>query len=621
MRNLQQLITLFETAQQHRRNMRTTGGSILVGAATSIVGALFFGTGIAFTVAVNTAMFPLKIMAQTTAQPVQLTKWQVHEPAPQHFLESCPEHPLLLQVLYNRGLRSAEEVETFLAGNDAIRENPYKLKDMTPAVTRIVKAIELGETICIYGDFDADGVTATALMVTALQAAGARVGPYIPDRVDEGYGLNRGAVDRIAAKATLLITVDCGIRSVAEVAHANKLGMEVRFDRLAGVGVAYRLAQAILRAVAQQRWSQLDDEQAGRLEMELLDFVAIGTVADIMPLLGENRSLVQRGLDQLNQTQRPGLHELLAVADLRAGSVDATAIAFRIGPRINAAGRLSNAALAYRLLRTKEPADAYTLATELDALNQKRRDLTDTALAEADEQLAALDPTDEDEIALPPITIVSSPKIQSGIVGLVAGRLCERFYRPSVVIEEGVEESRGSARSIAEFDISQGLDAVSELLLHHGGHSRAAGFTIATERLPQFKEALSDVAQNSLSEHDDLYPTFYIDTEVTLDQLNWAVQEQFIRLEPTGNENPTPLLLSRNCTVRDVRAVGQGKHLKLSVEADKNTPLFDAIGFNMGEWREHLSEGDEIDVLFYLEVNEWQGRRRLQLNLQDLRKG
>jgi len=342
--------------------------------------------------------------------------------------------------------------------------------------------------------------------------------------------------------------------------------------------------------------------------MELLDFVAIGTVADIMPLLGENRSLVQRGLDQLNQTQRPGLHELLAVADLRAGSVDATAIAFRIGPRINAAGRLSNAALAYRLLRTK-------------ALNQKRRDLTDTALAEADEQLAALDPTDEDEIALPPITIVSSPKIQSGIVGLVAGRLCERFYRPSVVIEEGVEESRGSARSIAEFDISQGLDAVSELLLHHGGHSRAAGFTIATERLPQFKEALSDVAQNSLSEHDDLYPTFYIDTEVTLDQLNWAVQEQFIRLEPTGNENPTPLLLSRNCTVRDVRAVGQGKHLKLSVEADKNTPLFDAIGFNMGEWREHLSEGDEIDVLFYLEVNEWQGRRRLQLNLQDLRKG
>jgi len=587
-------------------------------------------------------------MAQTKSQSSHLTKWHLYDSAPQDFLETSPEHPLLLQVLYNRGLRSADEVKTFLQGNDAIRENPYKLKDMTPAVARIVKAIELGETICVYGDFDADGVTSTALMVTALQAVGARVGPYIPDRVDEGYGLNMGAIERVAAKANLMITVDCGIRSVDEVTYASNLGMDVivtdhhsvgailppalavinprradctsNFQRLAGVGVAYRLAQAILREVAKQRWSQLDDEQAARLEEQLLDFVAIGTVADIMPLLGENRSLVQRGLKQLNQTERPGLHELLAVADLRAGSVDAAAIAFRIGPRLNAAGRLSNAVLAYKLLRTTEPTEAFTLAAELDGLNQQRRALTDLALAEAETQLDLSEPSEEKEQALPPITIVSSPKMQSGIVGLVAGRLCERFYRPSVVIEEGEQESRGSARSIAEFDISQGLDTVSDLLLHHGGHSRAAGFTVETKHLPAFKEALYETTLKSLANYEALHPTLHVDIEVTLDQLNWALHQQFARLEPTGNENPTPLLLCRNCIVRDMRAVGQGKHLKLSLEADKKTPLFDGIAFNMGEWYDRLSEGNAVDVLFYLEVNEWQGRRRLQLNIQDLRQ-
>lgn len=573
--------------------------------------------------------------------PAQAKKWLLAEPAPRAFLDATPEHPLLVQVLYNRGLRSADEVTAFLAGADLVREDPFKLPDMPLAVQRLVRAIEKGETICVYGDFDADGVSATALLVTALQAAGGRVGPYIPDRVDEGYGLNLKVLDRLATQAKVLVTVDCGIRSVAEVRHAVALGMDVivtdhhsvgpelppalavvnpqrkdypsKFQRLAGVGVAYRLAQATLRAVSRHKWSRLTRDQVAELEINLLDLVAIGTVADLMPLLGENRSLVQRGLAQLNQTQRVGVAQLLAHADLRPGTVDATAISFRIAPRLNAAGRLADAKLAYRLLRTSDLTEAYTLTTELEALNQQRQRLTTDAQLEAEEQIAA------QLAANPALYLVSSPKFLPGIVGLVAGKLTERFYRPAVVIEQGAEESRGSARSIEEFDISAALDQVSHLLVRHGGHKRAAGFTVQTERLPDFRAALQEVAQAALPTQSELRPTLRVDATVTLDQIDWSLQRQFARLEPTGHENPPPQLLCPRVRVREVRTVGEGKHLRLIVDAGPNTPVLDAVAFQQGEWRKQLSEGSQIDIVFQVEANEWQNRQRLQLNIQDLR--
>jgi single-stranded-DNA-specific exonuclease len=573
--------------------------------------------------------------------PHQSKHWVIHPLAPATFLENVAEHPLLLQVLYNRGLRKAEEVAAFLRGVDAVKENPYKLIDMTPAVTRILRAIDKGEIICVYGDFDADGVSSTALLVSALQAAGARVGPYIPDRVDEGYGLNIAAIERIATQAKLLVTVDCGIRSVEEVAHATRLGMDVvvtdhhsvgpqlppalavinprrkdcpsNFARLAGVGVAYRVAQAILRAVSQQKKSRLSSEQVAEIEESLLDLVAIGTVADMMPLLGENRSLVTRGLLRLNQVQRAGLESLLKQADLRPGTVDATAISFRIAPRLNAAGRLANAKLAYQLLRTSDPTQAYTLTTELEALNQERQKLTAHAQAEAEQQIA---PQLAEQRAL---YVVSSPGFKPGIVGLVAGKLTERLYRPAVVIEQGESESRGSARSIEEFDISQALDQVSHLLVRHGGHKRAAGFTIASSQLTEFSDALHDLAQQALSCHAELRPTLAVDAEITLDQINWGLQEQFARLEPTGAENPPPLLLGRQLRVREARPVGEGKHLRLIVDAGPGSAVLDAVAFQQGEWLGQLNEGDQIDAVFQVDANEWQGRRRLQLNIQDLR--
>lgn len=572
----------------------------------------------------------------------QNKNWVIYPTAPTHFLESVNEHRLLAQVLYNRGLQSNAEVIAFLTQDDAIRENPYKLKDMTPAVTRIIQALETEEVICVYGDFDADGVTATALLVSALQAAGGRVGPYIPDRVDEGYGLNCEAIERIAQQAQLLITVDCGMRSIAEVERANALGLAViitdhhsvgpvlppalavinprrkdcpsRFDRLAGVGVAFRLAQAVLRAVGNRGQRKFSDEQINEIEEGLLDLVAIGTVADVMPLLGENRSLVRRGLAQLNNAQRVGLSELFARADLTPGHIDATAIAFRIAPRINAAGRLAHAKLAYQLLRTTDPVQAYTLTNELEALNQQRRALTESAQATVEGELTA------HQAQNPYLYLLHSPTFAAGIVGLVAGRLTERLYRPTLVIEEGPEESRGSARSIPEFDISSALDEVSALLIRHGGHSRAAGFTVRTAQLAELRAALCAIAERELSQYPALRPTLYIDADIPLAEANWGLASQFARLEPTGQENPQPILLSRGLRIREVRPIGSKKqHLRLIIDTGPQSTVVDAVAFQQGHWATELREGSRIDLAYQLEVNEWQGRQRLQLNVQDLR--
>ncbi len=569
-------------------------------------------------------------------------RWSSYPPAPEKFLKSGHEHPVLLQVLYNRGLRDEAAIASFLKGEDAVQENPFRLTDMPAAVARIVQAIEKREIICVYGDFDADGVTATVLMTTSLRRAGAQVGAYIPNRVDEGYGLNVEALRSIAGKgAALLVTVDCGIRSVAEVAEAVGLGMDViltdhhsigpqlppalavinprrdaragNFQRLAGVGVAYRLAQGVLRAVSHQPWSRLSVDEVAEAEQALLDLVAIGTVADLMPLREENRSLVRRGLSELRQGKRVGLYALMEMASVSLNGVDSAAIRFRIAPRINAAGRLASAKLAYDLLRCDEYAEAYDMAVGLENLNQQRQALTTEAHAVAANQLADVDPS------IAPILIVVSDGFQPGIVGLVAGKLTEQFYRPAVVIEKGEEACRGSIRSIDEFDIIAALDRIGCLLLRHGGHSRAAGFTVRTERLPELQEALQGLAAQELGSLDELRPTLYIDAELTIDQIDWALQGQLARLEPVGQQNEPGLLLCRNCRVRNARQVGSGQHLKLVIDGCDYSPVLDGIGFGLGEWAAELQVGSLIDLVFYLEVNEWQGRRSLQLNVQDLR--
>lgn len=567
-------------------------------------------------------------------------RWVLYPPAPEALLGAVPEHPLLLQVLYNRGLRTPEEMRNFLDDAEAVRDDPYRLCDMDAAVARIVQAIERKEIICVYGDFDADGVTSTALMVTALQAAGGRVGPYIPDRVDEGYGLNVEAIERVAKQAQLIVTVDCGMRSVVEVARANELGLDVIitdhhtvggqlppalavvnprraecegcFTSLAGVGVAYRLAQAVLNAVARPDHPKLTPERAAAMEASLLDLVALGTVADMMPLLGENRWLVRKGLERIATSPRPGIAALLAQAGQNGSAINANTISFRLGPRINAAGRMASARIAYELLRTTDATVAGELALELEGLNRQRQSLVMDAQTEVESALS-------EGSAGMPLLFVSRSDIRSGIVGLVAGRLAERFYRPAVVVEQGEYESRGSARSIREFDISLALDEVSGLLVRHGGHSRAAGFTVRTSRIPELSEALTAIAERELGPLTDLRPTVEIDSEVPLGEVNWSLMQQYLRLEPTGHDNPPPVLLSRGVRVREARTVGNGKHLRLVVDGGPQLQAFDAIGFGMGGLASGFGPLARMDMVYTLDVNEYGNSRRLQLNLRDMR--
>ena len=537
--------------------------------------------------------------------------------------------PLVVQLLYNRNIREPGAARDFLQGQTR-GHSPFELKGMYPAVERLLEAVRSGESIAVYGDFDTDGVTATALLVQTLSALGAQVRPYIPSRVDEGYGLNIDALRELyRQKVRLVVTVDCGIRSIDEVEKAGRgldlivtdhhtVGDELPpalavinpkqpdclypFKLLAGVGVAYKLAQGLL--LAQKRRS----ETPTLTTEDLLDLVALGTVADLVPLLGENRELVRRGLVKLKESPRPGVEALMADAGMRRGSVDATAIGFRLGPRLNAAGRIDTAMLAYNLLTSTSMLETRELAGQLGKLNQRRQELTEETVAEAEEQVRALDPN-------ACLYLVASKEFLPGIVGLAASRLTEAHYRPSIVVEMGPEHSRGSCRSIPEFHITKALDECKDLLVRHGGHAAAAGFTIETTKLDALRERLQGIANEKLADID-FRPALRIDLELPLDEVSWATHGLLEMLEPTGMENPQPVLVSPGVEVRDKRAIGGGKHLKM-VLRDGRGAAWDAIWFRQGHLIDQVP--GLVDVVYTLDANEWNRSRRLQLHMQDLR--
>ena len=568
-------------------------------------------------------------------------RWHIAPPAPPEVAEELRAyHPVMAQVLYNRGQDTPEKARVFLEGDDAALHNPFAMHDMSAAVARIRHAIKRGEPMAVYGDFDADGVTSTALLTQALEALGAHVQPYIPHRTEEGYGLNVEALRKLhEAGVRLVITVDCGIRSVAEVDYARGLGLDLIVtdhhsvgeelpparavvnpkvdarlrleegrvgypeDMLAGVGVAYKLAEALFRAEVQQSRRRPDFKLA-----DLLDLVALGTVADLAPLDRlENRELVRRGLRVLNRAQRPGLYELMQVAHVEPGKISAMSIGFMLGPRLNAAGRLDDAMIAYELLRASMP-QAGELAQRLHELNIERQEKTLQAVEQARAQVLARDGD-------APLIFAAADEFQAGIVGLVAGRLCEEFYLPAVVIERGAEASRGSCRSIPEFNITRALDRCADLLVRHGGHAQAAGFTVPNENIPVLRERLLALAERALA-GQDLRPTLFVDAEVPFSALTMALARELRRLEPTGAGNPPPLLLTRGVRVRDYQRVGRDKrHLRLKLFGAGTT--VDAIAFKLGHWAERMPL--YVDVVYRLEVNEWNGHVRLQMNVQDLR--
>jgi single-stranded-DNA-specific exonuclease len=548
----------------------------------------------------------------------------------QHLARFPDQPPLVVQLLHNRGIDDPDAAHHFL-GEGITTDNPFALKGMNAAVSRLRRAIRRGELVAVYGDFDTDGVTATALLVEALSAHGAQVKPYIPHRVDEGYGLNLDALRRLYRRgARVVVTVDCGIRALREVERASRgldlivtdhhsvgdelppavavinpkqPGCPYPFKELSGVGVAFKLAQALLRV--QRRMGRSPDVT----EESLVDLAALGTVADLVPLLGENRSLVRRGLEALNEGTRPGVEALMADAGLRRGDVDATAIGFRLGPRLNAAGRVDTAMLAYRLLTSRDPLETKELAGSLGALNRRRQELTEETVAAAEAQVLASHPDAH-------LYLAASKDFLPGIVGLAASRLTEAYYRPSIVVELGDEESRGSCRSIPEFHITNALDKCADMLVRHGGHAAAAGFTVATDKLGNLRRRLQALAAEQLADVD-LRPTLKIDVEIPLEEVDWATHGLLSQIEPCGMDNPQPVLVSRGVAVHSQRAVGsEQKHLKLALR-DGRGVAWDAIAFRRGDLSGQVPA--RVDVAYTLGVNEWNHEKRLQLNVQDLR--
>jgi single-stranded-DNA-specific exonuclease len=563
-------------------------------------------------------------------------KWNLKPSAPPDVLAQFKGiNPVLAQVLYNRELHTPADAARFLLAEVDDR-NPFTMKDMHKAVARIRHAIKRRELIVVYGDFDADGVTATTLLVQALRALGAVVQPYIPHRVDEGYGLNSDALLKLARSGCkLVVTVDCGIRSVEEVEDGKAAGLDIIItdhhsigpvlpaayavinpkqedcpygeDMLAGVGIAYKLAEALLTAAAAMR-----QPLAQPLALEdLVDLVAIGTVADLAPMnRHENRALVRQGLAALNAAKRPGLRALLEVARVQPGAVNAQTIGFAIGPRINAAGRLGSAMIAYELLSSSDVLEVARLASELQQLNVQRQELTRAAQAKVRQVLEASQELDA------PLIIASDGEFLPGIVGLVAGRLTEEYYRPTVVMEQGETESRGSCRSIPEFDITRALDQCADLLVRHGGHAQAAGFTIRNEHIPVFKTRLMDIAREAL-DGQTLQPTLEIDAEVDSGHLSMDLAQELVRLEPTGQLNSAPVFMSRRLRVQEFRTVGRSdEHLKLRLMRP-NAPPIDAIGFNLGSRANDLA--GYVDLAYQLDINDYNGIRSAQLLIQDLR--
>ncbi len=560
-------------------------------------------------------------------------QWIARPAAPAEFLHSLsPElSPLVGQLLWGRSLTDADQIAAFFNTSYDQLHNPLLLRDMDRAVARIARAVSEGQRVAVYGDFDTDGVTGVTLLTEALGSLGLDVLPYIPKRLTEGYGLNTAAVERLAGEVGLLITVDCGVSNVAEISRANELGLDVvvldhhqppavlppayalvnpkradcpyPYKQLAGVGVAFKLIQALHKAGLKTPYRARD----------FLDIVALGTVTDMMPLSGENRVLVKYGLAAMNATERPGLRALIEAAGIK-GTIDAGNISFSLGPRINAAGRMDDAAQAFDLLRCPDAAAARPLAEALNALNLQRQQLTASVQAIAEELVVSSGQQDSLVITL------AGDEFPAGIVGLVAGKLAEAFRRPVLVMEQGAETSRGSARSISGFSIVDALTECggNELFEKFGGHSMAAGFTIRNDRLALFQERLLAIAARILTP-ELLAPKLQYDAELPLRQVTCDLVDQVAELAPFGQGNPEPLWVSRGVIVASQHIMGgERQHLKLRLHDGRGLPL-DALMWGQAARAAEFPVGARLDVAYRAEINEWNGSRKPQLMIRDVR--
>jgi single-stranded-DNA-specific exonuclease len=525
----------------------------------------------------------------------------------------------LAQVLVRRGLGEPARARSFLAA--AEEHPPTAFAHIDRAIEPILRHVKSGERITIHGDYDVDGVCSTAVLVRSLRRLGANVDWYLPDRAGDGYGLNANTVQRLAERGTrLLVTVDCAITAVAEVAQAKALGMEVvvtdhhapRADGLlpaapivhpaicgypcpdlCATAVAHKLALALERAAAAP-----GSEPDGRALEEDLDLVALASIADVVPLLGENRTLVRRGLRALASTAKPGLRALMAVSRVDPGELNERSVGFSLAPRLNAAGRMHRADAALELILTEDPARAAQVAQELDRANYERRQVETRIRYEAEAQIAALDPTHPRAAY-----VLAGEDWHAGVIGIVASRLAERNRRPVVLIALAGDTGKGSGRSIEAFDLLGGLTACGGHLLRFGGHRAAAGLEIERGRVQEFAAALCAHAERVL-EPADMAPLERVDAVVAGEQLGMELAEELLALAPFGNGNPSVSLLVANATFHDIRPMGEGKHARFTVESSGARAR--AVSFGLGG-RLPVGEGEAAEATFTLEVNEWKG--------------
>jgi single-stranded-DNA-specific exonuclease len=551
------------------------------------------------------------------------TYWRLLPPV-ERPIDVAGIHPLVAQLLYNRGISEPSQIDAFLNADRRLEVDPFLLPNIHQAVSRTYQALLTGEQIAIYGDFDADGITATALLVQGLSALGGRAIPYIPHRHREGYGLQVAALEKLHKQGvSLVITADTGITALDEVEKAQRLGMDIivtdhhlplaslppalavvnpkrsdsayRSTELAGVGVAFKLLQALLKGIGQEKSSN-----------RLVDLVALGTVTDMVPLIGENRYWVKRGLELLNNTERIGLQEMMRCAGLKPGNLNTESISWILGPRLNAAGRLDDAATSYQLLLTQDPQEASSLASELEEKNAKRQRLTNELLNKARGKIIAAG------VDLP-LLMAGDEDYPPGVMGLVAGKLADEFYRPVILFRLGPEICRGSGRSISEFDLMAALKDCCDLLFNFGGHTKAAGFTVHTTNLAQLQERLFNLAQEQLAGLD-LRPHIDIDAEVPLSIFAGETFKQIQQLAPFGCGNPLPTFISRLVEIVDRHEVGsQGEHLRLKLRQEG--VIWDAIGFGFGKLAKQITNC--LDIAYNLDIDHWNGQERLRLKLLD----
>ncbi len=587
-------------------------------------------------------------------------EWQIKSRAPKKYLGEFSQFPsLIAQLLYNRGLKTKKQIEEFF--NPDYRKdiyNPYLLKDMKKAVKRIVGAIKKREKITVYGDFDADGVCSTAILMSVLKICGAdNLDRYIPDRDTEGHGLNNEAVEEITKKGTkLIITVDCGSTDFDEVALANKLGVDViitdhhqvlnkvpravalvnphkkddkyPFKYLSGAGVAYKLACALVLS----KEINVGERKGNYVRKNLLELVALATVSDVMPIIGENRTLVKYGLAALAQTSRPGLKKLMEVSQVSPQVIGPAAIGrapltnlnchtigFVLGPRLNAASRMDHANTAFELLVEENEEAVDKLANQLNRLNTTRQNLVGRIVAEVDNRF--LEKSSRSKKTK--IIFEKSQDWPVGIIGLVSGKITDKYHRPSFICQEKNNMIFGSCRSIPHFDLMSALKKCADLFDDFGGHKEAAGFQLKKSNLLKLRLSLEKIADKEIKD-EELTPILEIDAELSLKDINMADFNNIQMFAPFGPGNKEPKFLAKNLEVVNLRTVGNGaKHLKMELmmfnDESTNGKTFKAIGFGLANWQDKIKEGDLIDAVFNLILDEWNGYKDLQMKIIDLK--